>query len=58
MDKLLVTRPETLIGAAALAALGPRLDIVGGDAPANVRSLHEVVRDAAPQLANSTSPFN
>ena len=34
MDKLLVTRPETLIGAAALAALGPRLDIVGGDGDA------------------------
>lgn len=58
MDKLLVTRPETLIGAAALAALGPRLDIVGGDAPANVRSLHEVVRDAAPQLVIHSGPFS
>lgn len=58
MDKLLVTRPESLIGAAAMAALGPRLDIVGGDAPQDAGSLRETVLDAAPQLVIHTGPFS
>lgn len=58
MDKLLVTRPESLIGAAAMAALGPRLDIVGGDAPEDAGSLREAVLDAAPQLVIHTGSFS
>lgn len=57
MDKLLVTRPETLIGAAALATLGPRLNIVGGHAP-DAGSLRNTVLDAAPQLVVHTGPFS
>ncbi len=58
MDKLLVTRPETLIGAAALAALGPRLDIVGGDVPTDAAALRNAVLEGAPQLVIHTGPFS
>ncbi|MGC3968580.1 MAG: hypothetical protein QM775_14720 [Pirellulales bacterium] len=59
MDKLLVTRPETLIGAAAVQTLGAKFDLVGDDIRETaVEAVCEAVAQARPNLVIHGGAFS